>query len=45
MLTALKQTEEANGRGAKGGDVINGIRCDPATAEHISGHPGGDANF
>ena len=25
--------------------IINGIRIDPATAEHISGHPGGDANF
>jgi hypothetical protein len=45
MLTPLKQTDGANGRGARGGDVINGIRCDPALAEHICGHPGGDANF
>jgi hypothetical protein len=35
MLTALEQTEGENGRGARGGVVINGIRCDPATAEHI----------
>jgi hypothetical protein len=25
--------------------TIDGIRIDPATATHISPHPGGDANF
>jgi hypothetical protein len=45
MLTVLMQTEGENGRGARDGDVINGIRCDPSAAEHICGHPGGDANF
>jgi hypothetical protein len=33
------------GGDAKRAITINGIRIDPATAEHISGHPGGDANF
>jgi hypothetical protein len=45
MLTEVKQAVEKDDHGARGGVVINGIRCDPATAEHISGHPGGDANF
>ena len=27
------------------GIVINGIRFDPATAEYVTGHPGGDCHF
>jgi hypothetical protein len=45
MLTTIKQTEGANGRGAKRAITINGIRIDLTTAEHICTHPGGDANF
>jgi hypothetical protein len=44
MLTVLKQAEGADG-GAKRAITINGIRIDPATAEHICGHPGGDGLF
>jgi hypothetical protein len=45
MLTTIKQTEGANGRGAKRAITINGIHIDLTTAEHICTHPGGDANF
>jgi hypothetical protein len=44
MLT-LMQTEGADGGRAKRAIVINDIRFDPATAEHITTHPGGDCNF
>ena len=45
MLTVVTQAEGTNGTEARRAITINGIRIDPATAEHISGHQGGDCNF
>ena len=44
-VTMLKQIEEADGDGARRAIVINDIRFDPATAEHVITHPGGDCKF
>ena len=37
--------EDVSNRRAKRAITINGIRLDPATAEHVAGHPGGDFRF
>ena len=41
----LKQPEGENGRGAKGGVIINGIRCDPTAATRVYTSPAGDNCF
>jgi hypothetical protein len=45
MVTELKHTEGENGRGTRGGVVINGIRCDPTAATHVYTSPAGDDCF
>ena len=45
MLMVLTQTEGANGGGARGGVVIDWIRCDPATAEFVYTSVAGDNCF
>jgi hypothetical protein len=45
MLTVLKQTDGGNGRGVRGGVVINGIRCDPTMATHVYTSVAGDNCF
>jgi hypothetical protein len=43
MLTVVKQAEKTGG--AKRAITINDIRFDPATAERVCTHPGGDCDF